>query len=119
MRDIIVIASSCIITVILEWLVFFFANVKDKRLWLSIPINIVSNVSFNLFLTYGLKKMSQTDILFWLIVIGLEVVIVFAEAGIYQLIKKDRKNLLYSLIANAISAFLGTLIINLIIYFLK
>ena len=36
-----------------------------------------------------------------------------------KLIKKDRKNLLYSLIANAISAILGTLILNLIFYFIK
>lgn len=120
MRDVAIIICSCVLTVILEWLFFFIIKIKDKRLWLSIPINIVTNLSFNLFVTYFLtKKMSQTDILFWLIIVGLEILIVLVEGGLYQLIKKDRKNLLYSLIANAITAFYGTLIINLIFYFVQ
>ena len=119
MRDVAIIIVSVIITIILEWLVFFVAGIRDKRLWLSIPINVVTNLSFNIFVTYVLKKMPQTDILFWLSIVGLEIAIVFIEAFLYQLIKKDRKNLLYSLIANTISAILGTLILNLIFYFVK
>ena len=119
MRDVAIIICSCILTVVMEWLFFFLIKIRDRRLWLSIPINIITNLSFNIFLTYVLKKMPQTDILFWLIVIGLEVVIVFVEGGLYQLIKKDPKNLLYSLIANAITAVYGTLIINLIFYFVR
>lgn len=119
MRDIAIIISSLLLTVILEWLFFYIIKIRDKRLWLSIPINIVTNLSFNLFLTFFLtKKMSQTDILFWLIVVGLEILIVLVEGGLYQLIKKDIRNLLYSLIANAITALYGTLIINLIFYFI-
>ena len=116
MREVAIIISACAITVVLEWLFLFIAKVRDRRLWLSIPMNIVTNVSFNIFLNYGLKKMPVNDILFWVIIVLLECLIVLVEGGFYQLIKKDKYNLLFSLIANAITAIYGSLLINAIFY---
>ena len=118
MREIAIIISACAITVVLEWLFLFIVKVRDRRLWLSIPMNIVTNVSFNIFLNYGLKKMPVNDILFWVIIVLLECLIVLVEGGFYQLIKKDKYNLLFSLIANAITAIYGSLLINAIFYFI-
>lgn len=93
MREIAIIISACAITVVLEWLFLFVVKVRDRRLWLSIPMNIVTNVSFNIFLNYGLKKMPVNVILFWVIIVLLECFIVLVEGGFYQLIK--RTNITY------------------------
>lgn len=114
MPDIVTILLCLLLTIGIEFLSLWFLKVRDIRLWGSIIINVVTNVSLNLFLIYVIKKMPIDDILYVLILVGLEVVIIIVEGLLYQIFKKDIKNFLYSAIANGISATLGTLIVYLI-----
>ena len=119
MRDVAMLITCCLLTVVMEFAFLYIIRIRDRRLWLSIPMNIVTNLSLNIFLIYFLmKKMPNTSIFYWLIVLGLEVVVVLVEGAFYQVVKKDKKNLLYSLLANLISGIYGSLILSLIFYFI-
>ena len=51
-RNISLFVVSASLTVIIELLVLYIEKVRDKRLWLSIPINIFTNFVFNLILFF-------------------------------------------------------------------
>ena len=108
-RDISLFVVSASITIIIELLVLYIEKVRDKRLWLSIPINIFTNFVFNLILFF--IPILWAYIL--TIIIG-EIIIFFIEWFLYQLIVKDKKNYLYSLTANLSSLVIGTIIVHLI-----
>ena len=117
MPDVVSIPLCLVLTIIIEFGVLWLIKVRDNRLWGSILINIVTNLSLNIFLTQVVKKMPNSDTFYIWILIGLEIVVVLLEGLLYQIFKKDSKNYLYSLIANGVSAILGSGIVALISLF--
>ena len=112
LREIITLLSACLLTVILEFITLYLLKVRDSRLYFSIPINIGTNLLLNCLLSF-----SKVPYYYLFLVIG-EIIVIIVEALFYQLIKKDKKNYLYSLIANLISGICGSLLINLLFTFI-
>lgn len=110
LREIIALLSACLLTVILEFITLYILKVRDSRLYFSIPINIGTNVLLNVLLS-----LSQKPLYYLFLIIG-EIIVIIVEALFYQLIKKENKNYLYSLIANLISGVFGSLLINLLLF---
>ena len=109
-REIIALLSACLLTVILEFITLYILKVRDSRLYFSIPINIGTNILLNVLLS-----LSQKPLYYLFLIIG-EIIVIIVEALFYQLIKKENKNYLYSLIANLISGVFGSLLINLLLF---
>lgn len=110
LREIITLLSACLLTVILEFITLYILKVRDSRLYFSIPINIGTNILLNVLLS-----LSQKPLYYLFLIIG-EIIVIIVEALFYQLIKKENKNYLYSLIANLISGVFGSLLINLLLF---
>ena len=110
-RTIILISLGVILTIIIELIVLYIEKVRDKRLWLSIPINIVTNLILNVSLSF-----IRITWLYTLLVIIGEIIVFFVEWLFYQLLIKDKKNWIYSLTCNLISFILGSLILYLFTY---
>lgn len=110
LREIIALLSACLLTVILEFITLYILKVRDSRLYFSIPINIGTNILLNVLLS-----LSQKPLYYLFLIIG-EIIVIIVEALFYQLIKKENKNYLYSLIANLISGVFGSLLINLLLF---
>ena len=117
MRSIILLLIGVILTATMEFIILYLLKVKDKRLWLSIPINVCTNLLLNGILSIIYHYSNLRLSIYALIICLLEVGIIFLEWLYYQLIHNDKKNFLYSLIANATSGILGSLIIGLISIF--
>ena len=110
LREIITLLSACLLTVILEFITLYILKVRDSRLYFSIPINIGTNILLNVLL-----PLSQKPLYYLFLIIG-EIIVIIVEALFYQLIKKENKNYLYSLITNLISGVFGSLLINLLLF---
>lgn len=101
----------------MELVTLYLLKVRDQRLWFSIIINLCTNALLNSIL--GLINPYIELPLYIVLAILFEICIVGIEGLFYQLITKDKKNFLYSLIANAVSGILGTgigLLISIFIY---
>jgi hypothetical protein len=119
MREVALFIFSICLTISMELVTLYLLKVRDKRLWFSIIINLCTNALLNSILglinTYTYIELP----LYIVLVILFEICIVGIEGLFYQLITKDKKNFLYSLIANAVSGILGTgvgLLISIFIY---
>lgn len=100
---------TCLIEVIVLLILF------ERRMIVllsSLVINALTNIPLNLFLKYYIfDSMLQ----YYLVVIGLEILIVFIEAFLYYLIIKDKKkSLLYGFFCNAFSFSVGLLLTSLL-----
>ena len=114
MREVALLSLSVCITISFELITLYLLKVRDKRLWLSMLINLLTNLLLN-----GILGIINTYFyLEWYLYVGiiivLEIGVIFLEGWFYQLIKKDGKNILYSLIANSVSGVIGSLIVYLV-----
>lgn len=109
MREITRLIVGVILTMTIELIVLYIEKVKDKRLWLSLPINLLTNLLLNC----SLSLINVTWLYIVLLIIG-EVLVFLIEWGMYQLIQKDNKNWWYSLSTNLASFLLGSLFVYLL-----
>ena len=111
--QILIASLAALLTVGIELLVLFFYKVRDLRFWLSIPINIGTNLLLNcvVSLIYGYSPANIKIAAYIIAVIVGEICVFFIEWGFYALIKKDKKNYQYSLVANLCSAIIGSAIL--------
>lgn len=95
------------ITIITEMLVLFLWREKKLRIYaLSIFINIITNLSLNIILSYANPRC------YYGIIGSLEAVIVFIEAFAYNLIYKNlKKSFIISLLCNITSFTAGILLL--------
>lgn len=105
-----ILAASACLTVIIEVIVLFILKVRDLRLLISIPLNIGTNVFLNAVLSWQ----ANTGWLLYSRIFIFEVLIFLFETFVYQLINKDKKNCLYSLLANLASLAIGSVLIYVI-----
>ena len=109
MREITRLIVGVFLTMTIELIVLYIEKVKDKRLWLSLPINLLTNLLLNC----SLSLINITWLYIVLLILG-EVLVFLIEWGMYQLIQKDNKNWWYSLSTNLASFLLGSLFIYLL-----
>ena len=109
MREITRLIVGVFITMTIELIVLYIEKVKDKRLWLSLPINLFTNLLLNC--SFSLINITWLYIV--LLILG-EVLVFLVEWGMYQLIQKDNKNWWYSLSTNLASFLLGSLFVYLL-----
>lgn len=109
MREITRLIVGVFLTMTIELIVLYIEKVKDKRLWLSLPINLLTNLLLNC----SLSLINVTWLYIVLLIIG-EVLVFLIEWGMYQLIQKDNKNWWYSLSTNLASFLLGSLFVYLL-----
>ena len=109
MREITRLIVGVFLTMIIELIVLYIEKVKDKRLWLSLPINLLTNLLLNC----SLSLINVTWLYIVLLILG-EVLVFLIEWGMYQLIQKDNKNWWYSLSTNLASFLLGSLFVYLL-----
>lgn len=102
---------SCLLTIVIEFIVLLILKAERNILFLSIIINIITNASLNILL-YFIKFPKYY--VYVITVIILEILIVFIEAIYYYIFLKDfKKSFKYSIITN-VSSYLFGLIISLI-----
>lgn len=106
---------ACLLTVILELLVILVFYRKNKLILLtSIFMNIITNITLN----YLLGIISDQIIVYWILLIILEMIIIWIEAqGYYLILKEHKKAFSISIICNIFSFVLGTFILNILIFF--
>ena len=109
MREITRLIVGVFLTMTIELIVLYIEKVKDKRLWLSLPINLLTNLLLNC----SLSLINVTWLYIVLLILG-EVLVFLIEWGMYQLIQKDNKNWWYSLSTNLASLLLGSLFVYLL-----
>ena len=103
-------AASACLTVIIEVVVLLIMKVKDLRLLISIPLNLGTNILLNTIL----MLQDNTGFVLYSRIVMFVLLIILLEAIIYQLIKKDNKNYLYSSIANIASYIIGSVLVTII-----
>ena len=109
MREIARLIVGVFLTMTIELIVLYIEKVKDKRLWLSLPINLLTNLLLNC----SLSLINVIWLYIVLLILG-EVLVFLIEWGMYQLIQKDNKNWWYSLSTNLASFLLGSLFVYLL-----
>lgn len=109
MREITRLIVGVFLTMTIELIVLYIQKVKDKRLWLSLIINLFTNLLLNC----SLSLINITWLYIVLLILG-EVLVFLVEWGMYQLIQKDNKNWWYSLSTNLASFLLGSLFVYLL-----
>ena len=109
MREITRLIVGVFLTMTIELIVLYIEKVKDKRLWLSLPISLFTNLLLNC----SLSLINITWLYIVLLILG-EVLVFLVEWGMYQLIQKDNKNWWYSLSTNLVSFLLGSLLVYLL-----
>lgn len=108
---------ACLLTIILELLVILIFNHKNK-LFPLMSISIFMNIITNITLNYLLGIFSERIIVYWILLIILEIIIVLVEAkGYYLLLKDYKKSFSMSIICNIFSFVLGTFILNLLMFY--
>ncbi|HHU23914.1 MAG: hypothetical protein PHG08_05965 [Bacilli bacterium] len=109
---------ASLLTIVLEFIafVFFYSKLTKKQFVLlslvSIPLNLITNLSLNSFLTLFF---SQTVVVYIIVLLASEILVVIVEGLVYQLVI-PQKSLAWkiSLFANLTSFVIGTLIYNLL-----
>ena len=109
MREITRLIVGVFLTMTIELIVLYIEKVKDKRLWLSLPIYLFTNLLLNC----SLSLINITWLYIVLLILG-EVLVFLVEWGMYQLIQKDNKNWWHSLSTNLASFLLGSLFVYLL-----
>lgn len=98
-------SKALLLTLFIEVVVLLFLRVKPKVLLLSILLNCITNISLNLFIQ--VIPPSQ----YFLIVLGLEILIIFIEAICYMLVIKGfQKALKISFFCNMSSYLIGLIL---------
>lgn len=96
------------LTLIIESLVLYLLKERRKKVYfLSIEMNVITNISLNLIGYYIIEQLW----VYVIVVILLETIIWIIEGlGYYFVIKDRRKAILYTLACNGMSFFLGTIL---------
>ena len=113
MREIAIITVAVTLTIIIEAIVLFVQKVRDIRLWISLPLNLFTNLILNCSLAFV-----RIQWLYYVLLVVAEGLVFLVEWGIYQLAKKDNKNWWYALSTNLISFLLGSPLVFLLFYVL-
>lgn len=111
-KEITILIVSALLTMTIELIVLEICKVKDERLWLSLLFNFGTNLLLN-----GALSLCSTKWLYYFFVIIGEILVFLIEWFFLNLIKKDNKNWLYSLIMNTTSFLLGSGIVYLLFSF--
>ncbi|MBR2532347.1 MAG: hypothetical protein IKE56_06765 [Lachnospiraceae bacterium] len=99
--------GALVITILLELIVGLFFHLKP--VWWVIPVNLITNLAFNLLLAVFVYLLGMNYYVF--VGIG-EIAVIAVEYLLYKSIYKDmppKKLLIYSIVANVISAGAGLL----------
>lgn len=102
------ILKALILTIVIELIVLLILRERNYKIYLlSIIINIITNVSLNIYVQF-------IDVrYYYLIITFLEILIVIIEAIGYNLIYKDyKKSLLIAFLCNIASYLLGLLLMQ-------
>ena len=102
------ILKALILTIVIELIVLLILRERNYKIYLlSIIINIITNVSLNIYVQF-------IDVrYYYLIITFLEILIVIIEAIGYTLIYKDyKKSLLIAFLCNIASYLLGLLLMQ-------
>lgn len=99
------------LTMMIELVVLFLMGCRDKRLWWSLPINLCTNGLLNVTVSFAASWHIAFQIL---LIVGLEGIVFLIEALLYDLLIKEKKNFLYSLVANLASGIGGSLLFFLL-----
>lgn len=105
--------EALLLTIIIELPLLKLFKEKDPKVYfLSLIMNIVTNLSLNGFL----KVIDSSNfIVYSIVVIILEIIVVFVEALGYMIIyKRFKKSFIVSLVLNLASGIIGTFIYSLI-----
>ena len=115
MKILISVIISYVLTCAIELIILLILKEKNKKiLFGSLLINLITNVSLNLFINY---YHFDTLLNYFALVIGLELLIITAEGLLYYLIDRDiSKSIKYAIILNVTSYLVG-LILSLLIKF--
>ena len=99
--------GALVITILLELIVGLFFHLKP--VWWVIPVNLITNLAFNILLALFVYLLGMNYYVF--VGIG-EIAVIAVEYLLYKSIYKDmppKKLLIYSIVANVISACVGLL----------
>lgn len=110
---------ACLLTIVLELIVIVIFFNKFK-LGFLMGISILMNIITNLTLNYILQLCNNKIVIYWVLLIILEILIILVEArGYYFLIKDNKKAFKISFFCNLFSFIIGTLILNTLIFLEK
>ncbi len=113
-RFLLLLAALCLATILLEGIPALF--VRDRKAWwrASVICNIVTNPPLNL-LVFLLTAYVPADDIMTVLLPGLELIVVLIEAYFYRKMLSSSAPVcfLFSLIANALSWSIGTVLLRL------
>lgn len=112
MREITKLIVGAFLTMTIELIVLRLEKVKDERLWLSLPMNLFTNMLFNSILSF----IDIAWLSIFMSVVG-EILVFLVEWGLFQLMKKDSKNWWHSFSANLASLTIGSLLAYILFLF--
>ena len=108
----VILLIALLLTILIELGVLLLMGERQKRiLWLSVVVNVLTNVPLNLSLFY-LEADDMT------VIVGELVVVVVEALWYYAALRKWKKSLIYSVLCNAISFLSGLLFLLLLLTFL-
>ena len=108
----VILLIALLLTILIELGVLLLMGERQKRiLWLSVVVNVLTNVPLNLSLFY-LEADDMT------VVVGELVVVVVEALWYYAALRKWKKALVYSVLCNVISFLSGLLLLLLLLTFL-
>ncbi len=108
----VILLLALVLTILIELGVLLLLGERQKRiLWLSVVVNVLTNVPLNLSLFY-LEADDMT------VIVGELVVVVVEALWYYAALRKWKKAIVYSVICNAISFLSGLLLLLLFVTFL-
>lgn len=108
----VILLLALVLTILIELGVLLLLGERQKRiLWLSVVVNVLTNVPLNLSLFY-LEADDMT------VIVGELVVVVVEALWYYAALRKWKKAIVYSVLCNAISFLSGLLLLLLFVTFL-
>jgi hypothetical protein len=112
MEMMVILIMPLVLTILIELGVLLLMGERQRRiLWLSVVVNVLTNVPLNLSLFY-LEADDMT------VIVGELVVVVVEALWYYAFLRKWKKALIYSVLCNAISFLSGLLFLLLLLTFL-
>ena len=108
----VILLIALVLTILIELGVLLLLGERQKRiLWLSVVVNVLTNVPLNLSLFY-LEADDMT------VIVGELIVVVVEALWYYAALRKWKKAIVYSVLCNAISFLSGLLLLLLFVTFL-
>ena len=109
MEMMVILIMPLVLTILIELGVLLLMGERQRRiLWLSVVVNVLTNVPLNLSLFY-LEADDMT------VIVGEMVVVVVEALWYYAFLRKLKRALVYSVLCNAISFLAGLLLLLLFV----